>query len=71
MTGDNEDKGMNRRKLLGTTAAAGIAGAAVGGGAVSQLGGLVSSAEAQTRQQQGRPVRPQQQRAEVKPGELD
>ena len=26
MTGDVEDKGMNRRRLLGTTAAAGVAG---------------------------------------------
>jgi len=31
MTGDNEDKGMNRRKLLGTTAAAGIAAPIVPG----------------------------------------
>ena len=73
MTGDVEDKGMNRRRLLGTTAAAGVAGAAVGGGAVSRLGGLVAPAEAQTRPpQQARPAaRPTAQRAEVGPGELD
>lgn len=72
MTSDAEDKGMNRRRLLGTTAAAGVAGAAVGGGAVSRLGGLVAPAEAQTRaQQQARPARPTPQRAEVGPGELD
>jgi nitrous-oxide reductase len=73
MSADHEDKGVNRRKLLGTTAAAGVAGAAAGGGAVAVLGGLVAPAEAQTRQppparQQARPV---QQQYEVKPGELD
>ncbi|MFC7611429.1 twin-arginine translocation signal domain-containing protein [Teichococcus aestuarii] len=67
MSGDTEDKGINRRKLLGTTAAVGVAGAAVGAG-VSQL---VVPAEAQTRQQPGQQARPGQQSYEVKPGELD
>ncbi len=67
MTGDNEDKGVNRRRLLGTTAAAGAAGAAIGGSTVAGLGGrLIAPAEAQTR-----PAPPARQRAEVKPGELD
>src|SRR5690606_6982304 len=71
MTGDQEDRSLNRRRLLGTTAAAGLAGAAMGGGAVAGLGGLVAPAEAQTRRQQTRPAQTPQQRAEVKPGELD
>ena len=71
MTGDHDDKNMNRRRLLGTAAATGVAGAALGGGAVSGLGGLVAPAEAQTRQQARPTTRTPQQRAEVKPGELD
>ncbi|KAA2211451.1 TAT-dependent nitrous-oxide reductase [Teichococcus oryzae] len=67
MSGDTKDKGINRRKLLGTTAAVGVAGAAMGAG-VSQL---VVPAEAQTRQQPGQQARPGQQSYEVKPGELD
>ncbi|MBV1795931.1 TAT-dependent nitrous-oxide reductase [Siccirubricoccus sp. G192] len=73
MSADDEGKGVNRRRLLGTTAAAGVAGAAAGGAAVSALGGLVGPAEAQTRQQAParQQARPAQQRTEVKPGELD
>jgi nitrous-oxide reductase len=72
MPGDQEDKGVNRRKLLGTTAAAGTAGL-IGGTALTQLVAGVTPAEAQTRQQgqarqQGRPGG---QSHEVKPGELD
>ncbi|MGK7865438.1 TAT-dependent nitrous-oxide reductase [Falsiroseomonas sp. E2-1-a4] len=70
MTEKNEAKpGVNRRTLLGNTAAAGVIGAAAGGAVVSGLGGqaLVPSADAQTRQ----PSRPAQQSYEVKPGELD
>ena len=75
MSADQEEKGMNRRRLLGTTAAAGAVGVA-GGAAFSRLTG---EAEAQTRPQQPpqqRPparqqARPGQQSYEVKPGELD
>jgi nitrous-oxide reductase len=52
----------NRRQLLGTTAMAAAAGAAVAGGAVSFSGGLVTPAMA---------AEPGHQNWEVKPGELD
>jgi nitrous-oxide reductase len=70
MSDDHAGNGVNRRRLLGTTAAAGVAGATAGGAIVS---GLVGPAEAQqSRQQQARPAaRPAQQSYEVKPGELD
>jgi nitrous-oxide reductase len=73
MSANHEGKGVNRRKLLGTTAAAGMAGAAAGGGGVAVLGGLVAPAEAQTRQPPAarQQARPAQQQYEVKPGELD
>ncbi|RAI57087.1 TAT-dependent nitrous-oxide reductase [Roseicella frigidaeris] len=71
MSADNENRGLNRRKLLGTTAAAGTMGFA-GGAALSPFGS--TPAEAQTRPQT--PARPQaapsgRQSIEVKPGELD
>lgn len=72
MSEEPKDRSVNRRRLLGTTAAAGAAGIA---------GGVVFSpfdsgpAEAQSRQggQQRQPSRPQNQPQsyEVKPGELD
>lgn len=69
---DQDEKGVNRRRLLGSTAVAGAVGLA-GGAGLNQFGGAVTPAEAQTRQQtqarqQGRPG---QQSTEVKPGELD
>ncbi|MGK7871005.1 TAT-dependent nitrous-oxide reductase [Falsiroseomonas sp. E2-1-a20] len=66
---DKAKAGIDRRSLLGNTAAAGLVGAAAGGAVVSGLGGsaLVPAADAQTRQ----PSRPAQQSYEVKPGELD
>jgi nitrous oxide reductase len=68
MSSDNTPRsGVNRRLLLGTSAA-GLAGAAAGGAAVSGFGGaLVGPAAAQQRQ----PARAAAQRYEVKPGELD
>ncbi len=69
MSSDTEDKAVNRRRLLGTTAAAGVAGAAVGGGAVSRLGGLIAPAEAQSRSRQR--THAAERSAEVGPGELD
>ena len=73
MSADSEGQGVQRRKLLGTTAAVGVAGAAAGGGAVAALAGLVAPAEAQPRPQTAiRPaVQTGPQRTEVKPGELD
>jgi len=73
MPADHEDKGLNRRKLLATTATAGAAGLA-GGAALSPFSGAVPNAEAQTRPQtQARPqaAQPGRQSTEVRPGELD
>jgi nitrous-oxide reductase len=72
MSDDREPKGVNRRRLLGTTAAAGAAGAA-GGGAIAQL---VGTAEAQGRREDRdersrQQRRPERQSNEVHPGELD
>jgi nitrous-oxide reductase len=71
MPADQNDKRLNRRKLLGTTAAAGATGL-VAGAALAPFG--APPAEAQTRPQV--PARPQaahsgRQSAEVRPGELD
>jgi nitrous-oxide reductase len=70
-TTKREPGGVNRRRILGSTAAAGAAGA-LGGAALARLPG---TAEAQTRpqqaQQRARGQQQQQQRYEVKPGELD
>ncbi|PWS35912.1 TAT-dependent nitrous-oxide reductase [Falsiroseomonas bella] len=73
MSDDREPKGMNRRRLLGTTAAAGAAGAAAAGTVTH----LVGTAEAQDRRREerddrSRPQRrPERQSNEVHPGELD
>jgi len=64
MSANQEDKSLNRRKLLGSTAAAGAVGL-TGGAVLSPLG---TTAEAQTRPQAARPGG---QTSEVRPGELD
>ena len=69
---DNENgKGVSRRTLLGTTAAA--AGVGLAGGAVMKDGGFVSVADAQTKAgaPKAPPARPAVQKTEVAPGELD
>ena len=71
---DNENgKGVSRRTLLGTTAAA--AGVGLAGGAVvtKDGGGFVSTADAQTKAAAPKapPARPAVQKTEVAPGELD
>src|SRR5262245_22154250 len=71
---DNENgKGVSRRTLLGTTAAA--AGVGLAGGAVVKNDGVgfVSSADAQTKTAAPKApaARPAAQKAEVGPGELD
>ena len=67
---NRSDKGVSRRKLLGTTAS--VAAVAGVGGAIG-ASQFQSLAEAQTRQQQRAqaPARPGAQKYEVKPGELD
>lgn len=73
MPANHDEKGVNRRRLLGTTAAAGATGLA-GGATLSRLGAPVATAEAQTRPQpqaRQQATRQRQQSAEVKPGELD
>lgn len=71
MTQDDNDsrKGLSRRHVLGTTAAAAAAGATgLTGGLVMNRDGAINSAEAQPRQ----PARPSgAAKYEVKPGELD
>ncbi|GAU87068.1 TAT-dependent nitrous-oxide reductase [Bosea sp. BIWAKO-01] len=72
MSTEDRKNGLNRRDMLGTTAAVAVAGAAgaAGGAGLSRMG-AVSTAEAQTRPQQGA-VRPAvASKYEVKPGELD
>lgn len=68
MSSENTPRsGVNRRLLLGTSAA-GLAGAAAGGAAIPGVGGaLLAPAAAQQRQ----PARAAAQSYEVKPGELD
>ncbi len=64
MSEDRESKGLNRRQLLGTTAAV-ATGAAMGGVGLVTVQGGASPAEAQTRARSGAA------KYEVKPGELD
>src|SRR5690606_39988714 len=64
MSEDREPKGLNRRQLLGTTAAV-ATGAAMGGVGLVTVHGGAAPAEAQTR------ARPGAAKYEVKPGELD
>ena len=64
MSQDETRKGLNRRQLLGSTAAVAAAGAAGAGGALTLAGGAVSQAVAQTAATGGSTF-------EVKPGELD
>ncbi|MCC2690196.1 MAG: nosZ, partial [Rhizobiaceae bacterium] len=64
MSQDETKKGLNRRQLLGSTAAVAAAGAAGAGGALTLAGGAVSQAVAQTAATGGSTF-------EVKPGELD
>jgi len=59
---ETEQPKLNRRQLLGTTAAAAAAGVATAGGALTLSGGFATPAKAATRSQQN---------YEVKPGELD
>ena len=71
-TEDRKKGGLNRRDMLGTTAAVAVAGAAgtAGGVGLSRMG-AVSTAEAQTRPQQGAARPATASKYEVKPGELD
>ncbi|MET4702270.1 nitrous-oxide reductase [Constrictibacter sp. MBR-5] len=64
MSDDREPTGLNRRQLLGTTAAV-ATGAAIGGVGLVTMHGGAAPAEAQTR------ARPGAAKYEVKPGELD
>lgn len=59
---EKEQPKLNRRQLLGTTAAAAAAGVATAGGALTFSGGFATPVKAATRSGQS---------AEVKPGELD
>ena len=73
MSDSENNKGVSRRTLLGTTAAAAGVGLA-GGAAVMKDGrGFVSTADAQTKTAapKAAPARPAVQKTEVKPGELD
>ena len=72
MSNSQNNKGVSRRTLLGTTAAA--AGVGLAGGAVvtKDGGGFVSTADARPRpRRRTPPARPAVQKAEVHPGELD
>ncbi len=70
MSNQEGDKGVSRRALLGTTAAAGVGLAA--GVALPIDKGLLATAEAQTKAQPKAPAaRPAVHKTEVAPGELD
>ena len=73
MSDSENNKGVSRRTLLGTTAAA--AGVGLAGGAVVMKdgSGFVSTADAQTKAAAPKapPARPAVQKTEVAPGELD
>src|SRR5215207_1444973 len=72
MSDNKNDKGVSRRTLLGTTAAAAGVGLA-GGAMVTKDGAFVSIADAQTKAAAPKapPARPAVQKTEVAPGDLD